>query len=101
MKTIRFDDLMTFARSVEGQILRTLHRRQEFTVIVTDTSLVYIPSAIGTRTKDDRGCVQKICEEFSRTNEYRPSHYVQTLRAWHASYTLTLIHRCLEKMASN
>jgi hypothetical protein len=97
MQTITFSDLMAFAKSVEGQVLHTLHRGRAFTVKVTDTSLVYTPSTSGKRTKDDKACVQKICAEFSKTNEYTPSHYVKTLRAWHASYPLTLIHRYLER----
>jgi hypothetical protein len=95
--TISFQELVVFAKSVEGQILQTLHRHREFRVVVTETSLVYIPTATGKRTKDDSECIRRICEEFSRTNQYSPSHYRNTLKAWHASYTLTLIRKYLDK----
>ncbi len=94
MDQISTDELLKFAKSVEG---KTLRRNKEFTVVVTEDSLVYIPVATNTRTKNDRHCVDEICKEFSKTNNDSPSHYVKTLKAWHASYSLTLIHMCLGK----
>jgi hypothetical protein len=97
MYQISLGELLRFAKSVEGKVLKTLHRSAEFTVVVTEDSLFYVPKTSNKRTKDDRGCLEKICEEFCKTKEYRPSHYVKSLRAWHASYTLTLIHKCLNQ----
>jgi hypothetical protein len=90
------DDILTYAASLKGQDLRTLHKRKLFNVDVKGDRLVYTPLE-----KDDPKprvhdyvTLQRICEKFSESNSLKPRDYDDT-GARNASYTLALIIKYL------
>ena len=95
-KKISVDELLAFAKGVEGETQKTLHRHAEFTFEIKGDALIIMPSKSNKPRAHDKMTLQKICAEFSKTNSLSPSHYIGTTGTWNASYALTLISLCLK-----
>lgn len=91
--TITADDILAYAPSVEGNNLRTLHERKEFTCEAKSDHLIYTPKKTGKARKHDKVTLQRICDTFSKTNSLKPKDYVKLTR--NASYSLALIAKYL------
>ena len=83
-------NLLTFAQTVEGQTLSTLHRGKPF-VISVDGDLLLIEASTGKRPRRvyRDGGLAKVCSKYSLTKSFSPGDY--TTESFHASYILTLI----------
>ncbi len=83
-------DLLTFAPSLEGQELRTLHRNRAFTVEVEGGNLVFVNSKRNRRPHGGK-YLRAVCDTFSKTDSYFPSDYRDL--TVNASYILAVIRR--------
>jgi hypothetical protein len=92
------DDLLTFALTVEGQELCTLHRHRTFTVEVEGGNLIFVNSK-GNRRPHGGKYLRAVCDTFSRTNSYFPSDYRDL--TVNASYILAVIRRYADSQAVN
>ncbi len=85
--------LLTYAKTLEGQGLETIHRRRPFTIEVEGDNLVFINSK-GKRRSQGGKFLQRLCDHFTNTNSLYPGAYRGMTK--HASYTLALIKKYLE-----
>jgi hypothetical protein len=83
------NNLLIFAKTLEGQELQTLHRKKVFTVEVKGEYFVFIPKSTGKPRRHDGKYLQAVCDKFSEKNSYRPKEY-QDL-TFDASYILAII----------
>jgi len=84
-------DLLSFARTIEGQELRTLTCGSPFHVEVDEDQLVY-HSAKGSAPSarhESRISLAETVAQFSHTRSLRPAHYRHF--SINAAYTLVLI----------
>jgi hypothetical protein len=88
------DDLIVFARTLEGQLITTMSRKATFRVEVTDKGMEYIPTSSGKPRKQTYSYIKRICDHFSDTQSFRKSDYGFTA---HASYALALIEKYINK----
>lgn len=85
------DDLIAFAKTLEGKTLETLTRKSEFTVLVTDVGMDYTPLSTGKTRHQYYKVIKKICDRFSETGSFSGQDYKSFTR--NASYVLALISR--------
>jgi hypothetical protein len=90
------DDLLKFAKTLEGRELCTLHRKRNFTVEVEGESLVFVNSK-GNRRPHGGKYLRAVCDTFSKTNSYFPSDYRHL--TVNASYILAIIRRYADSQA--
>jgi hypothetical protein len=95
LDTVNVDDLIRFSRTLDGEELQTLKRGSKFMVKVTNGGLVYIPTSTNIPRLHPRKWLARVCNEFSRTNSFRPGDY-QKITA-NASYVLALIRIYLDR----
>lgn len=82
------DQLLVFARSVEGDSLTTLHRKQSFKVAVVGANLEIIPRT-GVGRKTDRAHISELLTRLSKTGSFQPEQYKDL--TFNASYVLALV----------
>ena len=98
MEKVTPDELISFAQTLEGQILETNTRRNSFTVRAVEEGLEYTPLLTGKPRVQKRKWIDRVCEQFSETNSFIRRDYNYTV---HGSYLLALIKRFLaEKRAT-
>ena len=85
--------LIEFVRSNDGMRLETLQRKHPFTVHVAGDGIEYVPQS-GKPRPHRLKYLQRVCEEFSRVNSFRPVDYNDI--TMNASYTLALIKAYLD-----
>jgi hypothetical protein len=91
------DDVIRFARELEGYDVSTLAHGSPFRVHVTEKGLVYIPLSTGRPRRHDHKWLKRVCDEFSRTNSFKAGHYHHCSK--NASYALAVIQRYLTREA--
>src|SRR5262245_10977599 len=94
MFRITADDLLMYARRLQGQELHTLHQSKAFTAEVDGDHVVYVPLASGKERRHDKTTLQPICSKFNRENSLKPSDYDE-VNTQNASYTLAVIAKYL------
>ncbi len=94
MRNINADDLINFAKSLEGQELYTAAQRKRFTVRVIRNTLVYTPLSGIPRVHSYKRLV-RFCNEFSTTKSLKPADYAHI--SWNASYLLVIIAQYIER----
>lgn len=83
------DGLFSFARSVQGQTLPTLHRKKPFKVEVNGTGLTFTPNASLQVRSESRDRIASLLERLSETGSFQPGVYSDIL--FNASYVLALV----------
>src|SRR4051812_4013045 len=82
------DEFFAFARSVEGELLETLHRPKLFRVSVDGSKLYITPESKEPRvTTRDR--IGEVIEKLGATGSFQPSQYKHL--TYNASYVLALV----------
>jgi hypothetical protein len=92
------DEVIRFARELEGHELRTLAHGRPFRIHVTEKGLVYIPGSTCRPRRHHHKWLKRVCEEFSRTNSFTAKHYHHLSK--NASYALAVIQRYLTRAAA-
>src|SRR5262245_15001486 len=87
------EELIQFVRSRGEVQLQTLHKKRPFTVRAIEDGLEYLPQTKKPRPHE-RKYLERVCEEFSRTNSFSPGDYVDI--TMNAAYTVALIRAYLE-----
>ena len=82
------DQLLAFARSVEGETLMTLHRGKAFKVAVIGSGIEITPST-GTPRMTDRAHMGELLNRLGQTGSFQPGKYVDV--TFNASYVLALV----------
>lgn len=89
MKQITSRQLLDFARTVEGQTIYTLARKVPFTVHLERDGLSFTSPTINGPRSLNLKWLDKICDEYSRTNSLRPADYHSI--TFDSSYAVALI----------
>jgi hypothetical protein len=89
------DELIAYARTLEGQILSTRTGKATFTVEVTDVGMDYTPTSSGKTRHQYYKVIKQICEKFSETQSFSGRDY-KSFTA-NASYVLALIDKYLNR----
>ncbi len=84
MSPITADELLTFARTLQGQILETTVRHETFTVDVVGDKIFYTPLSSQKRRQHPRSDLENACEIYSKTHSLKPGDY--TARTRNATY---------------
>lgn len=92
------DDLIAFAKTLEGQTLETLSRKSQFTVLVTRVGMDYTPTSSGKARQQYYKVIKKICDKFSETSSFAGSEYKNFTA--NSSYVLALIDRYINQKLS-
>ena len=92
MEKVTSDEIISFAQTLDGQILETNIRRNSFTVSVVGEGLKYIPLSTGKPRVQKRKWIDRVCEQFSETNSFMRRDYSYTV---HGSYLLAIIKQFL------
>jgi hypothetical protein len=87
------EELIDFVCSRGHLELHTLHQKHPFTVRTAADGLEYLPQTDKPRPHEHK-YLQRVCEEFSRTNSFSPGDYGDI--TMNASYTLALIRAYLD-----
>lgn len=95
MINVEVDDLIRYSRGLDGQVLKTLWRKKEFSLHVTEKGLEYTPLISGITRKHNRKWLKRVCDEFNRIHSFHPGDYAHI--SANASYVLTLIDHYLNK----
>ena len=82
------DQLLAFARTIEGKGLTTLHRAKAFKVAVIGGGLEITPST-GTPRMTDRAHMGELLNRLAKTGSFQPGKYVDV--TFNASYVLALV----------
>jgi hypothetical protein len=82
------DNLIAFAKTLEGQILETRARKKQFTVRVSEKGMEYTPLSTGKTRPQSYKWIKRVCEHYSLTNSFERQEYSFTV---HGSYVLALI----------
>lgn len=82
------DKLVTFARTLEGETLFTLHRRRPFTVVVIGNDIEITPST-GSPRRTDPNHIDLLLNKLRSTGSFQPGQYTEV--TFNASYILTLV----------
>jgi hypothetical protein len=91
--SLPIDEFVEFIQTLEGHVLTTRAGRSRFTVRVVDTGLEFTPLSTGTARSHRRAYIQRVIDQFLRTDSWSTSDYRFTVNA---SYQLTLIELYLE-----
>jgi hypothetical protein len=86
------DDLIHFARSLQGTELTTVARRARFRVESTGDGLCYTPSVSGKPRKQTRDRLDTIVKHYKQTLSLSPSDYSKITH--HSSYAIGVIAAC-------
>ncbi len=89
------DDLIAFAKTLEGQTLQTLKKGSEFKVVVTEVGMDYTPLSTGNTRHQYYNVIKKICDHFSETNSFSGKDY-KSFTA-NSSYVLAIINKYIEQ----
>ncbi len=92
MEKVTSDEVISFARTLDGQILETNTRRNSFTVSVVEEGLEYTPLSTGKSRMQKRKWIDRVCKQFSEANSLMRRDYSYTV---HGSYLLALIKQFL------
>lgn len=84
------EELIGFARTIEGTLITTSSGSSTFGVKVTDKGMEYTPTSTGKTRKQTYDYIKRICDQYSETQSLRKSEYGFTA---HATYALALINR--------
>jgi hypothetical protein len=87
------EELIEFVRTHDGMQLETQQQKRPFTVHVAGDSIEYMPQT-GKLRPHELKYLQRVCDEFSRINSFRPVDYNDI--TMNASYTLALIRAYLD-----
>jgi hypothetical protein len=66
---------LSFAQTLEGQVLETNTRRNSFTVRVVEDGLEYTPLLAGKPKVQKCKWIDLVCEQFSETNSFMRQDY--------------------------
>lgn len=88
------EELLTFARKLDGKELTTLYRKAAFSVSFNKDTLVFTPTYRNKPRPHEMKYLRRVCDDFSKSNSLRPKDYADGTR--NASYTLTLIAKYLD-----
>lgn len=91
------DDLLAFAKHLDGKQLRTLHEGRLFNIRFDGDMLVFTPLSTGNDRPHQRTYVENVCARFRETNSLHPQDYKDG--TYNASYTLALIAAYLGAVA--
>ena len=97
MQQVSANEIITFVRSIEGtgdQELKTAAQSKAFTVRAVGDGIEYTPSSTGKPRAHPHRWLSRICDEFSRTNSFKPVNYQRI--TVNASYALAVIARYLQ-----
>lgn len=83
------EELISFAKTILGQELKTASRQRPFTVDVADDGFVFTPATGVARGTTDRKRAEKILARFAETGSLRPGDYQGI--TFNASYFLSLL----------
>ena len=72
---IDYDSLLRFAKTLEGQTLRTNAGRAKFMVRVEDETLCYTPLSTGEERRGSRKSVEKVLRYYNDTGSMRLQDY--------------------------
>ena len=92
------EELVRFVEKLEDKQLTTKAQRKEFTVGVVGDSLEYTPTSSGAPRKQPGKTLSRVCDEFSRTNSFKPGDY-QSI-TFNASYALAVIAKYVQSRCS-
>ena len=92
MEKVTSGQIISFAQTLEGQVLETNIRRNSFTVRVVEEGLEYTPLLTGKPRVQKRKWIDRVCEQFSETNSFMRRDYSYTVNG---SYLLALIKQLL------
>lgn len=84
------NQLLAFARTLEGDTLTTLHRKKQFKVAVIGAGLEITPTT-GTLRRTDRSHIDALLKHLARTGSLQPVQYHDV--TFNASYVLALVKR--------
>lgn len=90
---VKPQELIEFVRSNDGMQLETQQQKHPFSVHVAGDSSEYVPQT-GKPRPHELEYLQRVCDEFSRINSFRPVDYNDI--TMNASYTLALIRAYLD-----
>lgn len=82
------DELIAYARTVQGKPLVTLHRQKAFQVAVIGSTLEITPGT-GTPRVTDRRHIGDLLSRLKETGSFQPGRYVDV--TFNASYVLALV----------
>jgi hypothetical protein len=82
------DELLAFARSLEGELLETLHHARPFRVAVVGGNLRITPGSGKPRTTT-RSKIDGVLNELRASGSFQPGDYVKLTH--NASYVLALV----------
>ncbi|HEY0141203.1 MAG TPA: hypothetical protein VGF48_09920 [Thermoanaerobaculia bacterium] len=95
MKIINIDSLLTFARSLEKEVLYTLSRqRTAFTLEVTPAGIHFTPQFSSQPRMMRRANLEAALAAFSERQSFTPGDYPETKAA--GTYWLTVVQRYLD-----
>ncbi len=94
MEQVSPRDLINFVRTIDGENLTTLARRETFTVHALDNSIQYTPTSTNRPRKHQYRWLARVCDEFSKTNSFKPADYKDL--TVNASYALAVINAYLQ-----
>lgn len=94
MQQVSANDIINFVRSIEGEELKTAAQNKTFTVRAVGDGIEYTPSSTGTPRAHPHRWLSRICDEFSRTNSFKPVDYQRI--TVNASYALAVIAKYLQ-----
>lgn len=87
----KYDALLAYARTVEGQRLLTLSQSKPFTVRVEGDSLLFTPEGKAERGTTTRKVAERLLERQEENGSMKPGDYVDL--SYNASYFLALLDR--------
>ncbi len=94
---INVREFLEFAKSLEGQTLRTLAKKTQFEVEVLPKGLRFIPLSTRKTRVHNLDYIQRVHEKFEKTESFRPADYKFTVMA---SYHLAVISRFMRSKNS-
>jgi hypothetical protein len=91
MVHVSLKELVDFVKEekLESKPVTTQAQQKEFTVRVVGDGLEYTPASSGAPRRQPHKVLSRVCEEFSRTNSFKPADYQSITR--NASYALAVI----------
>ena len=92
MNSITIQEFLAFAKTKEGQVVQTRAGRSQFAVRVTNDGVEYTPLSTMKPRPHEMKMLERVLEQFQRTNSYTTTEYRFTINA---SYTLSLIDQIL------
>jgi hypothetical protein len=96
---IRAAELIEYAKSLDGQILRTISQRAEFEVEAYGDRLVFIPLSNVKSREVHESEIQRILDQYYESLSFMPSKYKNI--TWNASYLLAILKRLVDPTGKN